>query len=311
MPEARSSRSPWKVRRIPLEGREVGEWFRLRGWTVVGGDSESSHAFVDEAFVGDVTVRRVWHTALTLSLSAPRTQAGSEGDTLIIHVAGSGVIDLGNRGSTPLGANDVIFVPHHVGLMYRSDEPLARIEVDHVTRARSDEMFHADSDLISSVLITSAVNALFHAHDSRGQSGFIAAPAVAAALKALTSAVRTEASHSPSSRMRSRPAEVSNEELYQQARTILEAEAVRHDLSIDAIAGRLGTGRRRLERAFQAHGESPIEVLRSHRLRLARTLVESQRDLEMTEIAYRTGFPSGRAVKTALKKHGVRLPPQH
>lgn len=38
MPEARSARPQWQVRRIPLEGREVGEWFRLRGWSVDGGD---------------------------------------------------------------------------------------------------------------------------------------------------------------------------------------------------------------------------------------------------------------------------------
>ncbi|WP_278103419.1 helix-turn-helix domain-containing protein [Microbacterium proteolyticum] len=106
------------------------------------------------------------------------------------------------------------------------------------------------------------------------------------------------------------PVEVEYDRLHSRARTILEAEAARRDLTIDAVAERLGTGRRRLERAFRLHGESPGDVLRASRLRLARALLDSDHELRAPEIADLAGFASARALKDALAKHGVTVPGQ-
>ncbi|MGC0368701.1 hypothetical protein [Microbacterium sp. SLBN-111] len=165
MPEPRS---PWRVRRIPLEGAEVAEWFRLRGWVVA--DSAASHAFIDEAVVADVAIRRVWHTALTLSRPASRE---IDHDTLVVHVAGEGTVQIGDAEPAALLPNDVLFVSRRVSVTYRSDQPIARIEIDHGSRERAGEIFHVQGELVSAVMITSAVNALFHAHDSRGGGGGI------------------------------------------------------------------------------------------------------------------------------------------
>ncbi|MGC0368700.1 helix-turn-helix domain-containing protein [Microbacterium sp. SLBN-111] len=99
------------------------------------------------------------------------------------------------------------------------------------------------------------------------------------------------------------PGEADYDRLYSHARTILDAEASRRDLTIDTVAARLGTGRRRLERAFRAHGESPADVLRTHRLTLARALLAAEGDHGLAEIAERSGFASARALKDALSKH--------
>ncbi|MEV8240036.1 hypothetical protein AB0O90_07370 [Microbacterium testaceum] len=169
-------RSPWRVRRTPLEGREVAEWFRLRGWAVELPDATASHAFIDEAVVADVAVRRVWHTGLALSRPpfAPGGAASGIGeriDTLVVHVAGVGAIRVGDEPETSLTPNDVLLIPRDAALAYHSDEPIARIEIDHGVRDRAAEAFHAKGGLVSVAMITSAVNALFHAHDQRGGGG--------------------------------------------------------------------------------------------------------------------------------------------
>ncbi|MDQ1074639.1 mannose-6-phosphate isomerase-like protein (cupin superfamily) [Microbacterium sp. SORGH_AS 969] len=169
-------RSPWRVRRIPLEGREVGEWFRLRGWTVEQSDAATAHAFIDEAVVADVAVRRVWHTALALSRSPRMPDETASGrdeptDTLVVHVAGRGIIRVGDDPEAPLAPNDVLLVPRGTAVSYRSSEPIARIEIDHGARDRAADAFHANGELVSVAMITSAVNALFHAHDQQRGGG--------------------------------------------------------------------------------------------------------------------------------------------
>ncbi|WP_036327085.1 cupin domain-containing protein, partial [Microbacterium sp. B19] len=158
-------RSPWRVRRIPLEGSEVAEWFRLRGW--VETDSGAAHAFIDEAIVADIAIRRVWHTALTLSRPASPEQ---HADTLIVHVAGEGTVQIGDAESTALTPDDVLFVPRGVAVTYRSNEPIARIEIDHGARERAGEVFHVQGELVSAVMITSASRPL-HAMIAGGGGG--------------------------------------------------------------------------------------------------------------------------------------------
>ena len=175
-PDPHPPRSPWRVRRTPLEGSEVAEWFRLRGWSVEQPDAASSYAFIDEAVVADVAVRRIWHTALALSRPPLVPGAVASGiderfDTLVVHVAGVGAIRVGDGAETPLTPNDVLLVPRDAVVGYRSDEPIARIEIDHGVRDRSAEGFHAHGELVSVAMITSAVNALFQAHDQQRGGG--------------------------------------------------------------------------------------------------------------------------------------------
>lgn len=144
-----------------------------------------------------------------------------------------------------------------------------------------------------------------------GGGGVIStATAVAAALRALVAAVHAEIRAKSGPRVPRHPGEGDDESLYSRARIIIESEAARRDLTVDALARRLGVGRRRLERAFQRRGESPGDVLRAHRLRLARGLLSTERDRSLTEIADLSGFPSARALKDALAKHRETDPHQ-
>ncbi len=74
------------------------------------------------------------------------------------------------------------------------------------------------------------------------------------------------------------------------------------ELGIAELCTRLGVGERHLRRLFMQHlGASPHAVLRTQRLRFARTLLEQTR-LPMTEVALASGFGSTRRFNAELKR---------
>ncbi|WP_156496131.1 hypothetical protein, partial [Microbacterium sp. T32] len=133
-------------------------------------DATAAHAFIDEAVVADVAVRRMWHTGLAVSRGTDTGRAHGS-DTLVVHVAGAGTVQINSQPAQQLAPNDVLLVPHVSAVSYRSAEPVARIEIDHGSGHPEAAFFHTHRDLVSVVMITSAVNALFAAHDLRGGGG--------------------------------------------------------------------------------------------------------------------------------------------
>lgn len=74
------------------------------------------------------------------------------------------------------------------------------------------------------------------------------------------------------------------------------------------LAGRLGVGERHLRRLFARHlGASPLAVLRTRRLHLARQLIESSA-LPMIEVAQAAGFSSLRRFNEAVRSGFGRTP---
>ena len=74
-----------------------------------------------------------------------------------------------------------------------------------------------------------------------------------------------------------------------------------HEGSVDTLAARLGIGSRHLRRLFLRHlGASPIAVAQTHRIHLARTLID-ETSLPMNRIAFDTGFASIRRFNTAIR----------
>ncbi|KTS79933.1 hypothetical protein NS183_18460 [Microbacterium testaceum] len=140
----------------------------------VRGDIAPSHAFIDEAQVAEISVRRIWHTALSLTRAA--TSTGSPRDTLLVQVAGEARLSLGDDAAVALGPHAVVFLPGGQAFSLVSDEPTARIEIDYRAHDRAAAWVHGAGELVSASMILSAVNALFHTPVSGGGGGQPAAP---------------------------------------------------------------------------------------------------------------------------------------
>ena len=88
--------------------------------------------------------------------------------------------------------------------------------------------------------------------------------------------------------------------LYAQAMEVLRASAAQPSFTVDALACALSVSRRRLERAFEAHGTSAREMLKQERLSLARAVLAADHQVGIGEAARRSGFASPRALRNAM-----------
>jgi len=80
------------------------------------------------------------------------------------------------------------------------------------------------------------------------------------------------------------------------------------DISVDALAERIGIGSRHLHRLFTQHvGASPIAVAQTRRLHFAKRLLD-ETDLPVTEIAMASGFGSLRRFNFTFRRTYQRTP---
>ena len=78
-------------------------------------------------------------------------------------------------------------------------------------------------------------------------------------------------------------------------------EGALNDGGVDQLAERLGLGSRQLRRLFVQHlGASPLKIATTHRVQLARKLIEES-GLPMTQIAFGAGFKSIREFNHAMR----------
>ena len=83
-------------------------------------------------------------------------------------------------------------------------------------------------------------------------------------------------------------------------------EGALNDGSVEELAERLGLGSRQLRRLFVQHlGASPLEIATTHRIQLARKLIDEAK-LPLTQIAFCSGFNSIREFN-----HAIRLSTGH
>ncbi|GJL94973.1 MAG: transcriptional regulator [Hyphococcus sp.] len=81
-----------------------------------------------------------------------------------------------------------------------------------------------------------------------------------------------------------------------------------NEMTVEALAEKLGVGERHLGRLFQQHlGASPTSVAKTLRVQKAKRLLD-ETDLSMTEIAFRAGFNSLRRFN-AVFKESYRMAP--
>ena len=142
-------------------------------------------------------------------------------------------------------------------------------------------------------VVVSTVNALLNAGEPVSPA---AAPGLDASLAALVVVLDAEIA------ARSREPGRANfyRLLVDRATAVIRASATRSDFTIEALASGLGVSRRRLERAFEAHGTSARAVLRDERCTVARAILATGEELNATELARRSGFASPRALRAAL-----------
>ena len=82
----------------------------------------------------------------------------------------------------------------------------------------------------------------------------------------------------------------------------LIADGALDEGTVDELAGRLGVGERHLHRLFVRHlGASPVAVAQTHRVHLARRLLEETASTS-TEIAFAAGFSSVRRFHTVFRR---------
>ena len=92
------------------------------------------------------------------------------------------------------------------------------------------------------------------------------------------------------------------------AMRLIEAGALDHGGSVDALADRLGIGSRHLRRLFEQHlGASPRAVAKLRRTLFAKQLIDETR-MSMTEIAASSGFSSQRRFNACIREVYGRPP---
>jgi AraC family transcriptional regulator of adaptative response / DNA-3-methyladenine glycosylase II len=85
-------------------------------------------------------------------------------------------------------------------------------------------------------------------------------------------------------------------------------EGALNDGGVDELAERLGLGSRQLRRLFVQHlGASPLKIATTHRVHLARKLIEES-GLPMTQIAFGSGFKSIREFNHAIRLSARQSP---
>jgi len=85
-------------------------------------------------------------------------------------------------------------------------------------------------------------------------------------------------------------------------------EGALNDGGVDELAERLGLGSRQLRRLFVQHlGASPLKIATTHRVHLARKLIEES-GLPMTKIAFGSGFKSIREFNHAIRLSAGQSP---
>src|SRR5579875_1299095 len=90
----------------------------------------------------------------------------------------------------------------------------------------------------------------------------------------------------------------------------LIGESGLEDGGVEALAGHLGVGSRRLRRLFLKHlGATPTAVAQTRRLHFAKKLID-ETNLSMTQVAVAAGFGSVRRFNAAIRKTYHRTPTQ-
>lgn len=288
--------------RVAFQGEAARRWFSLRGWrAIVPPGASVLRVFADEMDTPFFTVRRVWHTAATMTpIPSP---AGEGAPTVLLQVDGELIVgDAAKCVTLPAGGSALI--PPGVIPTYVSHQATARIEIRSRPRMATppwtNGIVSASTPTTSWRLLANTVTTLLNDVADPEEASFAA---VQSALEFLASAVALEIA--PGEKVSNREATASAlANLHARSERVIRQRAASPSFSVGALAEHLGVSPSYLARAYRGTGATPSERIRAVRLDLA---TDVPLDLGGTARASLAGFTSHRALIRATQAAGADL----
>lgn len=281
------------ARSLRAEGSAVVEWFVQRSLVVTPPAQGPTILIVDEAEVAALTIRRVWHTALTIEPIPGR----DDGSTLVLQAEGSAALRLTDAG-VDLEAGDAFVYPEATLSRADTSHPTARIEIVAAHRLLDDPAsLPGADDSPAWRALASTVNAILNG-DHR--LSIAAESALGHAIESLCAALIAGRPGADADASGFRSAQAT----FAAATRLLTERAGDPDFTVEDLARALDVSRQYLARVFARHGRTPSSALRARRLELADALAAT--GLPVAEIAQRSGFSSARALARTRRDRDTR-----
>ncbi|WP_426323609.1 hypothetical protein [Microbacterium sp. E-13] len=288
---------------LDLFDAEAIRWLAERGWSVTASRSATLRLYVDELSTPRITIRRIWHTPMTLVFNGASSGAGA-GAGLVLQVEGDAQLSIGQQATHVLRPYSTAVFPTSAQMRLISHKPTARVEV--LTRVMHPGWLDKDMSRIvdreaaapSWSVFTSLTNAVMNAAVDPSRTSF---PMIEDALESAAFALLTDAQIGVSAAGSGGRLD----ELYEDACRLIRQQAGDVNFTVQNLADHLGVSRRYLSKSFAARGERPYRRLRDERVNLAlRMLRQSSttRIADSGKVAVLAGFPSHRAMREALRR---------
>ncbi|MFJ4037074.1 helix-turn-helix domain-containing protein [Microbacterium sp. NPDC090007] len=275
---------------LRLEGDEALRWFADRALDAHALTPATPVVFVDQITLAEMTVRRVWHTPMSIrstAVDAPTPQSAlvlqAEGQTEWSWSSGEIGI-LCEEGGAVMFPADALG-----GAVCRA--PSGRIEVEsaHLPVEGASALPGTDDGPVWKAL-ASTVNAIFNSETR----------VTPAASDPLRDAIEKLCIALIASRRRGGDETGGSGATYAAAMTIIHEQSVRPDFSVEELAALLGISRQYLTRVFARHGRTPRDAVRARRWEVAEGLLAA--GYHTADAVARSGFPSARALAHARRE---------
>lgn len=288
---------------LDLFDAEAIRWLAERGWSVTASRSATLRLYVDELSTPRITIRRIWHTPMTLMFTGVIDDAG-HGAGLVLQVEGDAQLSIGQQATHVLRPYSTAVFSTSAEMRLISHKPTARVEV--LTRLTHPGWLEKDPSRIvdreaagpSWSVFTSLTNAVMNAAVDPSRSSF---PMIEDALESAAFALLTDTqtpvpAAGPGGRL---------DELYDDACRLIRQQAGDVNFTVQRLADSLGVSRRYLSKSFAARGERPNWRLRDERVNLALRMLShssATATADSEKVAECAGFPSSRAMREALRR---------
>lgn len=281
---------------LRAEGDELRRLFAERGLRaepVASATPVAPVLFLDQIDLAGVTLRRVWHTPLSLSpadADRPRT-----GFTLVLQAEGATRWSWRDgQTSTTTGAGGALVypAPEFAGAVCEAASGRIEIESRHLPVRAVTPLPGADDGPAWKAL-ASTVNAVFN--NERALHPETRGPlrdAIERLCVALIAGREREGDEAASA---------SSDTTYASAMAVIHERATHPDFSVEELATVVGISRQYLARVFARRATTPRDALRARRWEVAQGLLAAGASL--SEAAARSGFPSARALAHARRAY--------